>query len=86
MATPRAPRSLDVRPLLARGEEPFPHVMAAVRRLGPGDVLTIVTPFLPSPLIEKLQSEGFEVRPERRSDGGWDTRLRRHDGEKTAAG
>lgn len=74
---PRPPRSLDVRPLLANGIEPFPRVMEAVARLGAGDSLTLVTPFLPSPLIEKLQSEGFEARPTRRTDGAWETRLRK---------
>jgi hypothetical protein len=29
--------------------------------------------FLPSPMIERLQSEGFQARPERRGDGGWQT-------------
>jgi uncharacterized protein (DUF2249 family) len=68
-------RTVDVRPVIARGEEPFPRIMAAVAALGPNDRLTLITPFLPSPLIEKLQSEGFDTRPERRADGGWQTQI-----------
>lgn len=66
-------RVLDVRPLFARGAEPFPPIMAAVAELKPGEGLALITPFLPSPLIERLQSAGFQVRPERQSDGGWQT-------------
>ncbi len=69
--------TLDVRPLLSRGEEPFSRIMAALAGLSPGDTLILVTPFIPSPLIEKLQSEGFAVRPERGSDGTWQTQFRK---------
>ena len=65
--------TLDVRPLIARGEEPFAKIMAAIAALAPGDSLTLVSPFLPSPLIERLQADGFTARPERRGDGSWQT-------------
>jgi hypothetical protein len=77
-AAPRARvYTLDVRPLLARGEEPFTKIMAAVAALAPRDELIVVTPFVPAPLIEKLRSEGFDTRPEHRSDGAWQTRFTR---------
>ena len=69
----RRTSTLDVRPLIARGEEPFTSIMTAVAALSTREELVLVTPFLPSPLIEKLQAEGFEVRPERRGDGSWRT-------------
>jgi uncharacterized protein (DUF2249 family) len=69
----RKARPLDVRPLFARGNEPFAPIMDAVAALAAGEDLLLVTPFLPSPLIEKLQADGFQARPERRSDGGWQT-------------
>jgi uncharacterized protein (DUF2249 family) len=75
--TPRHPRLFDVRPLLAAGGEPLAAIMAIVTELTAGDTLVLTTPFLPSPLIEKLQAEGFEARPERRADGAWETRFRR---------
>jgi hypothetical protein len=68
-------RTLDVRPLIARGEEPFTKIMAAVAALSPQDSLVLLTPFLPAPLIEKLRSEGFEAQPERADDGSWRTRF-----------
>jgi uncharacterized protein (DUF2249 family) len=70
-------RALDVRPMIARGEEPFTKIMQTIALLAPGDSLVLVTPFVPAPLIEKLQSEGFAARPERRADGGWQTQFTR---------
>lgn len=66
-------RTLDVRPIIAEGGSPLEKIMAATRSLGAQDTLVLITPFLPSPMIEKLQSEGFQARPERRSDGAWQT-------------
>ncbi len=61
----------DVRPNLARGEEPFPLIRAKVDALKPGEGVTIVAPFMPAPLIELLRSEGFASTMERRADGAW---------------
>lgn len=71
--TAKKVRTLDVRPLIARGEEPFRKIMSTVAALQPGEGLLLISPFLPSPLIEKLQSEGFTARPERGADGAWRT-------------
>lgn len=70
---PRKSRTIDVRPIIARGEEPFTVILAAVAALAPDENLIVISPFLPSPLIERLQSGGFEARPERRTDGSWRT-------------
>lgn len=63
--------------MIEAGDVPFTKVMAAVDAVGAGETLLLVTPFLPSPLIEKLQAEGFAARPERREDGSWLTSFRR---------
>ena len=73
----RKSRTLDLRPIIAAGNEPFTTIMAAVAEVAAGETLLLVTPFLPSPLIEKLQGDGFTARPERRSDGSWVTAFRR---------
>jgi len=62
---------LDVRPRLARGEEPFPLIRKAVDALKPGQGVAVIAPFLPAPLIELLKSEGFTATLERYEDGGW---------------
>lgn len=61
----------DVRKLVAKGVEPFPEIRKRVDALQAGEGLMIVAPFLPSPLIEKLQGEGFEARAEPQLDGSW---------------
>ena len=73
----RKSRTLDVRQLVVRDESPFAPIMSAVAALGPAEDLVLVTPFLPSPLIEKLASEGFQARTERHGDGSWQTRFGR---------
>ncbi|MCZ7635006.1 MAG: DUF2249 domain-containing protein [Verrucomicrobia bacterium] len=70
-------RHLDVRPLLARGEEPFSTIRRAVDALRPGEGLAVTAPFLPSPLIEKLGSEGFESEVEQVGGGAWTVVFRR---------
>lgn len=64
-------KALDVRPLIARGEEPFALIRPAVDKLVPGQGLTVVAPFVPAPLIELLKAEGFQSTLERRADGAW---------------
>lgn len=68
---------LDIRPLQARGEEPFPAIMALVAKLAATDELVIISPFLPAPLVERMQAAGYEVHPEHLSDGSWTTRFRK---------
>lgn len=64
-------KTFDVRPHLARGEEPFPLIRARVDELKPGQGLTVLAPFLPAPLIELLKSEGFASSLEHHQDGAW---------------
>ena len=64
-------RTLDVRPLLKRGEEPFPLIRKNIDALKCGQGLTVIAPFMPAPLIEMLKSEGFLATLERRGDGAF---------------
>lgn len=54
--------TLDVRPVLARGEEPFAMIMEAAQRVPPGGVLELVAPFEPVPLYGVLARQGFGHR------------------------
>lgn len=70
---------LDVRPDLARGEEPFSKIMSAARAIPPGGRLVVLAPFDPMPLhgvlakmgfssaTEALGPEGFRITFQRRS-------------------
>ena len=64
-------KRLDVRPLIAKGTEPFDAIRSRVDALKIGEGLTVIAPFLPSPLIEKLGSEGFQSRVQHQPDGAW---------------
>jgi hypothetical protein len=64
-------KRFDVRDLIRRGVEPLPEIRQRVDRLKPDEGLIIVAPFLPSPLIEKLGSEGFVSKVERGSGADW---------------
>lgn len=64
-------KRFDVRPLLQRGEEPLSQILQRVQALGPDEGLIIIAPFLPSPLIELLGSQGFASKVERGEGTSW---------------
>ena len=64
-------KRFDVRELLSRGVEPFPEIRKRVDALKADEGLILVAPFLPSPLIEKLGSEGFLSKVERGIGAVW---------------
>lgn len=64
-------KRFDVRDVLRRGIELFPEIRKRVDALKPDEGLILVAPFLPSPLIEKLGSEGFLSKVERSSGADW---------------
>jgi uncharacterized protein (DUF2249 family) len=64
-------KRLDVRPLLQRGEEPLPAILKRVQGLAAGAGLIVLAPFLPSPLIELLGSQGFQSKVECGEAGSW---------------
>lgn len=70
MSAPRF-KVVDVRPHLARGDEPFALIRSRVDALQAGDGVTIIAPFMPAPLIELLKGEGFRSTMEHRADGAW---------------
>ena len=73
--TPTTFKRFDVRKLIAQGTEPFPEIRRRVDALKSGEGIELITPFLPSPLIEKLRSESFASRAEPQPDGSWVTWL-----------
>ncbi len=50
---------LDVRPFLAAGEDPFARILQATRGLAPGEVLTVLAPFEPAPLLRFYSERGW---------------------------
>lgn len=52
---------LDARPVLAAGGHPIGEVMNGLSALGTGEVLELVTPFVPAPLVEMARARGFDA-------------------------
>lgn len=50
---------LDVRPLIASGQDPLAIIIKKVTTIQPGQVLKIVNSFYPEPLILLLEKQGF---------------------------
>lgn len=64
-------KRFDVRGLLSKGIEPFPEIFTRTQALGPDEGLIVVAPFLPSPLVERLNGEGFASKIERGQGADW---------------
>jgi len=62
---------LDVRPALARGEEPLALILERAREVAPGEALRLRAPFEPVPLYSVLAGHGFEAWTERLSADDW---------------
>jgi hypothetical protein len=51
---------LDVREMLAKGEQPVNQVMADLNQLKSGSIYKVIAPFLTAPLIDKATSLGIQ--------------------------
>lgn len=63
--------TVDARPIIAAGEEPFDRIMSAAADLGAGEALVVLAPFEPVPLEGVLSSQGFTYEAEDLGDGDW---------------
>lgn len=57
--------SLDVRPIIEGGNDPFNEIMIAIKNLKLEETLQIINSFEPIPLINKLEKQGFKAWTER---------------------
>ncbi|MFZ0996159.1 MAG: DUF2249 domain-containing protein [Candidatus Dormiibacterota bacterium] len=64
---------LDVRDLMARGEDPFAEIMEAVSKLAESEPLDLIAPLEPVPLYGVLATRGYGHRTE--DLGGGDYRV-----------
>ncbi len=73
---------LDVRPDLARGEEPLTKILSAARDIQPGGRLVVQVPFEPFPLYAVLAKLGFVSGSENLGEEGFRVTFHR---QKTTA-
>ena len=52
--------SLDARPIINSGGHPLDTVIKAVKSMSDGNIYELITPFLPMPLIDKVEAMGYE--------------------------
>lgn len=65
--------TLDVRSMMAAGEEPFTAIMSAVAQLEPGEEFELFAPLDPVPLYQVLGARGFNHQTQ--ALGGGDYRV-----------
>ncbi len=70
--TQAAPLTLDVRPKLRAGGEPFPQIMQAVASLEPGQAFRLLATFEPIPLYSVLGRKGFAHQAIHHGEADWE--------------
>lgn len=69
--------TVDARPVIAAGDEPFGTIMAAVAALGENEELVVLAPFRAAPSEGVLGSQGFCYQPADLGGGDWQVTFRR---------
>ncbi len=60
--------TLDVRPILATGTDPYHAIMETLKTMDIDETLLIINTFEPVPLLNKLKSQGYEYEVERTNE------------------
>lgn len=68
--------TVDARPIIAAGGEPFDTIMSAVAALDDGEELIVLAPFEPVPLEGVLSSQGFSYEASDLGGGDWQVTFR----------
>jgi len=74
--------TLDVRPTIQSGKDPFNEIMAAIKELKDDQTLEIINVFEPIPLINKLKGMGYDSEVIRK-EGAVHTYFRKEPGSET---
>ena len=61
-------QTIDIREMLNKGEQPVHEVMAAIKRLNENEILEIIAPFIPAPLLDKTLSLEYRHWLDKKSD------------------
>lgn len=69
--------TVDARPVLAAGDEPFDMIMAALDGLEDREDLVVLAPFEPVPLEGLLSAQGFEYEAVEVGEDDWQVTFRR---------
>jgi len=56
----RIANTIDVRDMLHQGEQPVHEVLSSVKKLKKKDILKVIAPFVPAPLVDKAIGLGYQ--------------------------
>ena len=62
-------KTIDIREMLNRDEQPVHEVLASAKKLGEDEILEIIAPFIPAPLLDKTLSLEYKHWLDKRSEG-----------------
>jgi hypothetical protein len=62
-------KTIDIREMLNRDEQPVHEVLASAKKLGENEILEIIAPFIPAPLLDKTLSLEYKHWLEKKSEG-----------------
>lgn len=62
--------SIDIREMLNRDEQPVHEVLSAIKKLGENEILEIIAPFVPAPLLDKSLSLGYRHWLDKKGEEG----------------
>jgi len=61
-------QTIDIREMLNRDEQPVHEVLSAIKRLNENEILEIIAPFIPAPLLDKTLSLNYKHWLDKKSD------------------
>jgi uncharacterized protein (DUF2249 family) len=61
--------TIDIREMLNRDEQPVHEVLAAIKRLKENEILEIIAPFIPAPLLDKTLSLDYKHWLNKKGEG-----------------
>ena len=60
--------TVDIGEMLNRGEQPVHEVLSAIKKLNENEILEIIAPFVPAPLLDKTLSLGYKHWLDKKSE------------------
>jgi hypothetical protein len=61
--------TIDIREMLNKGEQPVHEVLAAIKKLNEDEILEIIAPFVPAPLLDKTSGLGYKHWLDKKAEG-----------------
>jgi hypothetical protein len=65
----RISETIDIREMLNRGEQPVHEVLSSIKKLDGDQILEVIAPFLPAPLLDKSVSLDYRHWVDKKGEG-----------------